>query len=90
MRKMTYKDKTCNVRHPMGLRHPVSVCGVLQCVAVCCSVLQCVAVCCSVLQCVAVWYAMKYYFIETKHLHLRFDMTQQDLSFLTDYFFQKY
>jgi len=30
----------------------ISVCSVLQCVAVCCSVLQCVAVCCSVLQCV--------------------------------------
>jgi len=31
----------------------LSVCSVLQCVAVCCSVLQCVAVSCSVLQCVA-------------------------------------
>jgi len=30
-----------------------SVCGALQCVAVCCRVMQCVAVCCSVLQCVA-------------------------------------
>jgi len=30
----------------------MSMCSVLQCVAVCCRVLQCVAVCCSVLQCV--------------------------------------
>jgi len=30
----------------------VSICSVLQCVAVCCSVMQCVAVCCSMLQCV--------------------------------------
>ena len=40
--------------------------------------------------CISTWYAMKYYFIGRKHLHLRFDMTQQDLSFLTDHFFQKY
>jgi len=55
-----FAKMTCNLRHPMGLRHPVLcilhlICTfVLQCVAVCvavcCSVLQCVAVCCSVLQ----------------------------------------
>jgi len=44
---------TCNIRHPVHLRHlaQVSVGGLFG-VAVCCSELQCVAVCCSVLQCV--------------------------------------
>ena len=45
------QKETCNLRHPMHLRHFVScpdmeagmTGSVLQCVAVCCSVLQCVA-----------------------------------------------
>jgi len=55
------RKMTCNLRHPMGLRHCdlvsytcMRTSHVLQSVAVCCSVLRCVAVCFSVLQWVAV------------------------------------
>ena len=42
------------LKNALPFRLRVSMCHVLQCVAVCCSVLQCLAVCRNVLQCVAV------------------------------------
>ena len=53
---------TCNLRHHVGLRHPVwcvsrkilTSCSLLQRDAGFCSVLQCATVCCSVLQCTVV------------------------------------
>ena len=55
--RCSFAKMTCNLRHPMGLRHPVRACGLAQlkcvvlCVAACVAVrvAMCVAVHCSVL-----------------------------------------